>query len=218
MLYAPEQEESKMNNTKEKVSYCIGLETGKNLKLQFMDMDIPLLLNGLQDGLNEYTPKLSTEEVGSILNALRNQIESQQKEYISQVAEHNKTSGESFLAENRTKADVHTTTSGLQYRILKKGIGATPKLLDVVTVHYQGSFLDGRIFDSSYQREQPSKLPVNRVIPGWSEALQLMQVGDKLQLFIPSYLAYGEMGYGNDIGPNCVLLFEMELIGIEGKE
>lgn len=206
-----------MNNTREKVSYCIGLETGKNLKQQFMDMDVSLLLNGLQDGLNEATPKLKNEEIESILQALRHQIESQQKEFINQMAEHNKASGESFLAGNRHKTDIHTTASGLQYRILKKGIGHSPKLLDVVTVHYQGAFLDGRVFDSSYQREKPSSFPVNRVIPGWSEALQLMQTGDKWQLFIPSYLAYGEIGFGNEIGPNSVLVFEMELIGIEGK-
>lgn len=204
-----------MESTKEKVSYCIGLETGKNLKQQFVDMDYKLLFEGFQDAINEANPKLKTEEIQSILGALRQQIESQQKEFIDKFAQENKKAGEVFLEANKNKEEVKTTASGLQYKVLKSGNGASPKLLDNVTVHYQGSFIDGRVFDSSYAREKPNTFPVNRVIPGWSEALQLMKVGDKWQVFLPSYLAYGELGFGNDIGPNSVLVFEMELLGIE---
>jgi FKBP-type peptidyl-prolyl cis-trans isomerase FklB len=205
-----------MNTTKEKVSYCIGLETGKNLKQQFMDMDFKFLLDGFHDAINEANPKLQKDEIQSILTTLRQQIESQQKEFIGKLALENKKAGETFLEQNKTKPGIKTTASGLQYRIIETGTGATPSLLDVVTVHYKGTFIDGKVFDSSIARGTPNTFPVNRVIPGWSEVLQLMKVGDKWEVFIPSYLAYGEIGFGNDIPPNSVLVFEMQLIKIEG--
>jgi FKBP-type peptidyl-prolyl cis-trans isomerase FklB len=203
-----------MKSTKEKVSYCIGLETGKNLKQQFTDIDMDLLNEGFQDGITNSSPKLSQDEIRSILIALRNQIESQQKQYIAQVAEENKKEGETFLSTNKTKEGVVTLSSGLQYKVMKEGAGEKPTLFDVVSVHYKGHFVDGRVFDSSYERGKPQVFPVNRVIQGWSEALQMMKVGDKWQLFIPHYLAYGEHGFGQEIGPNTTLIFEMELLSI----
>ena len=203
-----------MKSTREKVSYCIGLETGKNLKQQFVDMDLQLLSEGFHDALSDADPKLSHDEVRSVMIALRKQVESQQKQFISKLSEENKKAGEAFLAENKKKEGVTTLSSGLQYKVITKGDGPSPTLLDVVTAHYKGTFLDGRVFDSSYERGKPNVFPVNRVIPGWAEVLQLMQVGDKWQVFIPSYLAYGEMGFGNEIGPNTTLIFEMELINI----
>ena len=206
-----------MKNTKEKVSYCIGLESGKSIRQQFTDIDVNLLNEGFLDGLNSTAPKLSQEEIRSILVALREQIAMQQKEYISQLAEENKKAGEAFLSTNKQKEGVVTLPSGLQYKSLKEGSGEKPSLFDVVNVHYKGAFIDGRVFDSSYERGQPQAFPVNRTIHGWSEALQKMKVGDKWQIFVPHYLAYGEQGYGPEIGPNSTLVFEMELLGIQAQ-
>jgi FKBP-type peptidyl-prolyl cis-trans isomerase FklB len=204
-----------MKTTKEKVSYCIGLETGRNLMRQFSDMDVDLLLDGFQDALTQSDPKLQQDEVQSIMQALRQQVEQQQKVFYSKLSEQNKKEGETFLKENKEKEGIVTLASGLQYKVLQEGTGAKPTPVDVVSVHYRGTFLNGQIFDSSYERGKPHSFPVNRVIPGWSEALQLMRVGDKWQIFVPHYLAYGEAGFGNEIGPNTTLVFEMELLGIE---
>lgn len=203
-----------MKTTKEKVSYCIGLETGRNLMRQFSDMDIELLLEGFQDALTESSPKLAQDEVQSIMQALRNQVEQQQKAFYAKVSEQNRKEGETFLTDNKVKEGVIVLNSGLQYKVLSAGTGPKPSPADVVSVHYRGSFINGKIFDSSYERGKPHSFPVNRVIPGWSEALQLMRVGDKWQIFVPHYLAYGEAGFGNEIGPNTTLVFEMELLGI----
>lgn len=204
--------ESKSN--KEKASYCIGLEAGNSIRMQFDDIDLELLLNGFQDAIKQTKPKISKEEFQSIMNLLRQQVEQQQKAYISQMAVQNKKAGEEFLAKNKEQEGIHTLPSGLQYKILESGEGPSPLLTDFVTVHYSGNFITGKVFDSSYEREKPHVFPVNRVIAGWAEALQLMKVGDKWQLFIPSYLAYGEAGFPPHIEPNTTLIFEMKLLGI----
>jgi FKBP-type peptidyl-prolyl cis-trans isomerase FklB len=208
-----------MKSTKEKVSYCIGLETARNLRNQFADIDMQCLTEGFNDALSESTPKLAQEEVHSILVALKNQVETQQRQHFAKIAEENKKRSETFMNENKSKDGVFTLTSGLQYKVLAKGQLASqhPTPLDFVKIHYRGSFIDGRVFDSSYQRGQPHVFPLNRVIPGWIEALQLMTVGDKWQVFIPAYLAYGEVGFGQEIGPNMALVFEIELLGINEK-
>ena len=208
-----------MDSTKEKVSYCIGLETGRNLRHQFADMDVERLNEGFQDALSETDPKLKQEEIQSIMNALKNQIEMQQRQHFSKVAEDNKKRSEAFLDENKNKDGVETLTSGLQYKVMSSGpsSGVHPTPLDFVKIHYRGNFIDGRVFDSSYQRGQPHVFPLNRVIAGWTEVLQLMKVGDKWEVYIPAYLAYGEMGFGQEIGPNTALVFEIELLGINEK-
>lgn len=208
-----------MKSTKEKVSYCIGLETARNLRMQFADMDLQCLTDGFNDALSETAPKLTQEEIQSILVSLRRQVETQQKQMYTKVADENKKQGEAFLNENKTKEGVITLSSGLQYKVLQKANDTSvhPTPLDVVKIHYRGTFTNGRVFDSSYQRGEPQILPMNRIIPGWSEILQLMSVGDKWQVFIPSYLAYGEMGFGQVIGPNMALVFEIELLGINEK-
>lgn len=203
-----------MKSTKERVSYCIGLETGKNLKHQFADIDMELLNQGFQDGLTETNPKLAPNEIAAILTSLKSQIEEQQKQYIAQMAEKNKKEGEGFLHLNKQKSDVVCLPSGLQYKILVEGEGPNPTLFDTVSIHYTGSFIDGTVFDSSHQRGEPTLFPVNRVIQGWSEGLQLMKAGAKWQLFIPHYLAYGEHGFGREIGPNTTLIFEVECLAI----
>lgn len=203
-----------MNSSKEKVSYCIGLETGRSLKQQFADIDFKLLIEGFEDAIEEKAPKIPTEEVRTVMQALKQQIEVQQRQFIAKVSEENKQIGEAFLSENKVKEGIVALPSGLQYKIIEKGAGASPTSIDLVQTHYKGYFIDGRVFDSSYERGTPQVFPVNRVIAGWSEALKMMRVGDKWQLFVPSYLAYGEAGFGNEIAPNTTLIFEMELLGI----
>ncbi len=207
-----------MENTKDKVSYCVGYETGKNLKMQFADINMELLKEGFQDAIKEATPRLEEKEIVSILTTLRQQIEMQQKQYIAQLADKNKKEGETYLQSNKQKEGIVALPSGLQYKVVKSGSGNHPTLFDTVSIHYKGQFLDGQVFDSSYERKQPLSLPVNRVIPGWSEALQLMKVGDQWQLFIPHYLAYGEHGFAPQIGPNSTLVFEVELLEINPKQ
>ncbi len=203
-----------MKTAKEKVSYCIGLETGKNLRQQFAEIETDLLMQGLTDGLTSAPPKLSMEEIGAVLSNLKMQIEEQQKKYIADLADRNKKEGEAFLNFNKQKDDVVCLPSGLQYKVLVPSEGKKATLFDTVSVHYTGKFISGDVFDSSYQRGEPAIFPVNRVIPGWSEALQLMKEGEKWQIFIPHYLAYGEHGMGREIGPNTTLIFEMEILSI----
>lgn len=203
-----------MDTNKEKVSYCIGLEAGKNIKGQFKDIDHSLLIKGFGDALAEKAPALAKEEIVKILQALQNQVQEQQKVFLEQLAEKNKNDGEEFLKKNKRDEDVNTLPSGLQYKILQSGSGKSPSTHDEVTVHYRGTLINGNVFDSTYDREAPATFPVSRVIPGWTEALKKMRVGDKWQIFIPSYLAYGENGYGPYIEPNSTLIFDMELIKI----
>lgn len=203
-----------MKSTREKVSYCLGLETGRNLQRQFNDMDIELLRKGFEDAIANNNPKLNQDEIQSIMQALRQQVETQQRQFYAKLSEQNRQEGENYLENNKAQEGVTTLKSGLQYKVLAAGTGPKPTPADVVSVHYRGSFINGTIFDSSYERGKPQVFPLNRVIPGWSEALQLMHVGDKWQIVIPHYLAYGEAGFGNEIGPNTTLVFEMELLGI----
>ena len=141
-----------------------------------------------------------------------------QQEMAKKLGEKNKAEGEAFLAENKKKEGVITLPSGLQYKVIKAGTGKKPKATDTVTVHYQGTLIDGKEFDSSYRRGQPVTFPVNGVIPGWTEALQLMEEGAKWQIFIPSSLAYGDRGAGRDIGPHATLIFEIELVSIQEQK
>ena len=207
-----------METNKEKVSYCIGMEAGKNLKGQFSDLDEKLMMEGFQDGISSATSKVSQEETHALLTALQKQIQKQQQEYVTKVANQNKVAGEAFLAENKNKEGVVTLASGLQYEVLNEGEGESPKLNDLVLTHYKGEFIDGQVFDNSYERGKPQPFPVNQVISGWSEALQLMKPGAKWKLVVPSYLAYGETGFQREIPPNATLIFEMELLEVNPSE
>ena len=191
-----------MESNREKVSYCIGLQTGSQILGQFSELDQELLKKGFSDALGQKNPALERDEIQNILQALQKQIQEQQKVYIEELAQKNKEEGEAFLEENKAKEGVKSLSSGLQYKVLKEGTGTSPKMADTVSVHYRGSLLNGTVFDSTYERDKPQEFPVSRVIPGWSEALKQMKVGDKWQIFIPSYLAYGEQGYGPQIEPN----------------
>lgn len=203
-----------METPREKISYCIGLEAGKGIISQFADLDLDLLVKGFQDAIFNAPLQLEMDEIRAALTTLRTQMQEQQKAFVQKMAEDNKKTGEEFLTQNKSKDGVITLASGLQYKVLKAGSGKSPTLFDVVSTHYKGYFIDGKVFDSSYDRNTPQLFPVNRVIPAWSEALQLMKEGDKWQIFAPAYLAYGEHGFQNQIPPNATLVFDMELLQV----
>lgn len=200
---------------KERLSYTMGVEMGNNLKKQSIDVDPDVLFRGLKDVLSGSTLLMSDEEMLAVKNAFRQEMMRKQAEEIQKLAEKNKKEGEAFLEENKKKEGVKTLSSGLQYKVIAEGTGRSPKATDTVTVNYRGTFVDGKEFDSSYKRGQPASFPVNGVIPGWTEALQLMKEGAKWQIAVPAGLAYGEKGAGNIIGPNAVLIFDIELISIK---
>jgi FKBP-type peptidyl-prolyl cis-trans isomerase FklB len=200
---------------KERSSYAIGIDIGRGLKAQGMEIDANSLAKGLTDALAGSKPLLSDKELAAAMADLQKTATAHAQEMITKLAERNKKDGDAFLADNKKKEGVKSLPSGLQYKVVKEGKGATPRKTDVVTTHYRGTFLDGTEFDSSYRRNEPAKFPVNRVIKGWTEALQLMKVGDKWQLFIPSALAYGEQGMGQDIPPNATLIFDIELLDVK---
>jgi FKBP-type peptidyl-prolyl cis-trans isomerase FklB len=209
------QENLVLKNQKDKISYIIGMDIGTNLKKQSIDIDSNILAKGVKDALAGTKPLLTEQEIQETMMAFQKEMMAKQEE----IGKKNKKEGETFLAENKKKEGVKTLPSGLQYKVIKAGTGKKPKLSDTVTAHYRGTLIDGTEFDSSYKRGQPATFPVSGgMIPGWTEALQLMEEGAKWQLFIPSNLAYGEKGAGRDIGPNATLIFEIELVSIQEKK
>ena len=202
---------------KERSSYAIGLDIGRNLKGEELDVDTTVLAKGIADALAGSKPSMSRKELEQTMQELQKDAEAKMAARMAERAasgKKNKQEGQEFLAANKAKEGVKTLPSGLQYKIIKQGTGATPKATDTVTTHYRGTLLNGKVFDSSYDRNEPAKFGVSQVIPGWTEALQLMKVGDKWQLFIPAELAYGEKGAGADIPPNATLIFEIELLDV----
>jgi len=199
----------------DRFSYMIGQDIGKSLKDLDTIVQIPVLVRGIEDALKNRSSMLTEEEMTKLKQELSMKMQSAMMAKQQVSGGKNKTEGEKFLAENKTKPGVVTTASGLQYTILKEGSGPKPLATDKVSVHYKGTLIDGTKFDSSYDRNEPVTFPVNGVIPGWTEALQLMKVGGKYKLFVPPNLGYGERGAGDKIGPNAVLIFEVELLKIE---
>lgn len=209
---------SPLKTEKDKVSYAIGMNIGGNFKRQHIDVDPNLFMQGIKDATSGGKTLLTEDEERAVLTQFQGELRAKMQEEAKQAAETNKKAGEEFLAANKTKQGVVTLPSGLQYKILKEGNGPKPTASDTVECNYRGTLINGTEFDSSYKRGEPAKFPVNGVIKGWTEALQLMPVGSKWQLFIPSDLAYGERGTpGGEIGPNSTLVFEVELLGIEPK-
>jgi FKBP-type peptidyl-prolyl cis-trans isomerase FklB len=203
-----------LKSQKDKISYSIGINMGRNLKQMAVEIDPDTFAKGFKDAFAGAKTLLSDEEMQTVLTALKKEMDAEQTEKMKVVGEKNKKDGEAFLAENKKKEGVKTLASGLQYKVIKEGTGKIPKVTDKVSTHYQGTLIDGTEFDSSYKRGEPATFPVKGVIPGWTEALQLMKVGSKWQLFIPAKLAYGDRGAGPNIGPNAVLIFTMELLSI----
>lgn len=205
-----------LKNQRDKVSYGIGMDIGKGLKSQSVDIDPDILARAVKDVLSGGKLLMTDEEFRETMTNFRNEMMAKQVARMKELAEKNKKEGEEFLAENKKKEGVVTLPSGLQYKIINDGTGEKPAATDTVTVNYRGTLINGTEFDSTATHGQPATFRVNGVIPGWTEALQLMKEGSKWQIFIPSSLAYGERGTGRgEIGPNATLIFDVELISIQ---
>jgi FKBP-type peptidyl-prolyl cis-trans isomerase FklB len=207
-----------LKTQKEKASYALGMNFGTGLRKQSIDIDPAILARGLRDSFSNGKTLLTEDEAKAVLTQLQTDVRKKQQEMAQQLGDTNKKQGIAFLEANKTKDGVVTLPSGLQYKVLQEGTGPKPAPTDTVVCNYRGTLLDNAEFDSSYKRGQPATFPVTGVIKGWTEALQLMPVGSKWQLFIPSELAYGERGAGGQIGPNATLIFEVELLSIQAKD
>ncbi len=195
-------------------SYAVGIDIGRNLRRTAVEFDLSSLTRGIYDVLGERELQLTDEEMAELLRDLAAKSQLAQAQRREELLQRNKEDGDAFLAANSKKDGVITTTSGLQYEVLAEGSGPKPAATDRVSVNYRGSLVDGTEFDSSERRGGPATFVVNQVIDGWTEALQLMSVGSKYRLAIPSELAYGENGSGPAIGPNATLIFDVELLEI----
>jgi FKBP-type peptidyl-prolyl cis-trans isomerase FklB len=207
-----------LKTQKDKASYALGMNFGTGLRKQSIDIDPAILARGLRDSFSNGKTLLTEDEAKAVLTQLQSDVRKKQQELALQLGETNKKQGLEFLEANKTKDGVVTLPSGLQYKVLQEGTGPKPAPTDTVVCNYRGTLLDSTEFDSSYKHGQPVTFPVTGVIKGWTEALQLMPVGSKWQLFIPSALAYGERGFGGQIGPNATLIFEVELLSIQPKD
>lgn len=208
-----EDKPPQLKDLKDKASYAIGLNVGFNMKRQNVDLNQDAFNAGMKDALSGRKPLLTEQEVRETMIAFEKDMQDKR----SQLAQKNSGESQKFMLDNKSKDGVKTTASGLQYKVVKEGNGAQPKSSDTVTVNYRGTLTDGTEFDSSYRRGQPASFPVSGVIKGWTEALQLMKVGSKYQLFIPPDLAYGQTGQGS-IPPNAVLIFEVELLDVKSPQ
>ncbi|MGB8457903.1 MAG: FKBP-type peptidyl-prolyl cis-trans isomerase [Candidatus Acidiferrum sp.] len=207
-----------LTTQKDKASYAIGLNIGRSMRKDDVDIDPNLLLRGMKDGLADAKPLLTDDEAKATMVALQADLRAKHEAKVELEAATNKKEGDAFLAENKTKEGVVTLPSGLQYKVLVEGTGPKPTATDTVVCNYKGMLLDNTEFDSSYKRGEPATFPVTGIIKGWTEALELMPVGSKWQLFIPPDLAYGARGgAGGGIGPNATLVFEVELMSIKPK-
>jgi FKBP-type peptidyl-prolyl cis-trans isomerase len=212
---APAAAAGKPTTLDQRACYAIGLGFGKNLKEQGINLDTQMLMQGLRDALTDAEPKLTEAEIESTMNEFRTAFVAMQEAKAKQASDKNTQEGKAFLEANKAKPGVKVTPSGLQYQIVQDGQGTPPKSTDTVRVHYKGTLIDGTEFDSSYSRNQPATFPLDGVIKGWTEGLQLVKPGGKIKLFIPSELAYGENGApGSPIGPNSVLVFDIELLEV----
>ncbi len=206
-----------LKTDKDKVSYAIGVNIGKSMRKDTVDVDPAIFARGMKDALAGGKLLLTDDEMKIVLTKLQGDLRARQEQAMQKAGELNKKAGDDFLAQNKTKEGIVALPDGLQYKILKEGTGPKPAATDSVVCNYRGTLIDGTEFDSSYKRGQPATFPVSGVIKGWTEAVQLMPVGSKWQLFLPADLAYGNRGAGPDIGPNATLIFEVELLSIQNK-
>lgn len=209
---------SALQTQKEKESYSIGYEVGRSMRTDGVDVDSGILTQGMEDAINQKEPRLKDEEMRKLIVDLRKKAREAQLRKVQEQSVQNAKESEQFLAENRKKESIKVTESGLQYRILKEGDGPVPGPEDFVKVNYRGTFIDGKEFDSSYAKGEPARVQADGVIKGWTEALAMMKVGSRWQLFVPPELAYGRGGLGQRIPPNKVLVFDMELLSVEKGE
>jgi len=204
----------KLNNEKEKASYMVGMDMAQGLQPIKDEIDIAIVIQALETSFKGGKPLLTAEEAQTVKQEFMRKLQAEQAAKTKASAEKNKAEGDKFMAENKKKAGVKVTPSGLQYIVLKQGTGKKPTANDQVKVHYVGTLIDGTKFDSSYDRGQPAQFPLNGVIKGWTEALQLMTVGSKYKLFIPPQKAYGDKSPTPKIPPNSTLVFEVELVEV----
>ena len=214
LVAAPVMAETPLKTDEDRLSYSLGLIMGQRLKQEFSELKVDVMAQAVKDLYADDTLKMTEAEVKETMQAYQQQKMLEQQEAQAKAAEDNLKAGQEFMTANGKKKGVVTTESGLQYQVLTAGNGAKPKLTDQVKVHYEGKLLNGEVFDSSYKRGEPVTFGLNQVIQGWQEGLQLMPVGSKWKIFIPSDLAYGPGGTGGPIGPNETLVFDVELLGI----
>lgn len=203
-----------LDTEKERFSYSIGMEIGENLRLTELDIIPELVAEGLKNALENKGLLLNKEEAQQVRIAFQEKIAQKKQKQAQKVAKQNQNHGQKFLQKNKNKTGVKVTPTGLQYKVLENGNGTSPGLDDTVTVHYKGMLLNGTVFDSSYQRQEPAKFPLRRVISGWQQALTMMQEGDKWKIFLPPQLAYKDKKVGPLITPNSTLIFEVELLSV----
>ena len=211
---APATGPLELKSLKDKASYTIGFNIGSSLMRDEVELDPAFIFEGLSDAIQGKRRRLTDEEIEKVMKDFQEQVGKRQQARNQSSEKNNTTQGAAFLAANAKKPGVVTLPSGLQYKVVKAGTGATPTAQDTVKTHYRGTLINGKEFDSSYSRGKPAQFPVSGVIRGWTEALQKMKVGAKWQLYIPSNLAYGPRGAGSQIGPNATLIFDIELLEI----
>ena len=215
---APAKEASAANaqfgTTKDKVSYIIGFMNGSGMQKEGVEINPDVFFKGMQDGLAGKESSIPEADMRETMSAFQKEMMAKMQEKRAKAGEQGAKDGAAFLAANKKKDGVKTTKSGLQYKVITAGKGPIPKATDTVVTHYRGTFINGKEFDSSYKRGEPATFPVTGVIKGWTEALQLMPIGSKWQLYVPAELGYGERGAGSDIPPNSALIFDIELLGI----
>jgi FKBP-type peptidyl-prolyl cis-trans isomerase len=210
---AAEKKESK--EQKDKISYSVGYQMGGDFKRQGVELNPKLFLKGVQDAMSGAKPQMTPQEMNQTLVDLKKKIVADERKDRQAKAQKALAEGEAFLAANGKKEGVVTLPTGLQYKVVREGSGASPKATDNVTVNYRGTLVDGTEFDSSYKRNKPATFRVDRVIPGWTQALTMMKTGAKWQLFIPAKLGYGERGAGSKIPPGSTLIFDVELVSVQ---
>ncbi|MBT3984197.1 MAG: FKBP-type peptidyl-prolyl cis-trans isomerase [Bacteriovoracaceae bacterium] len=204
-----------MDTDQQKVSYIIGRQIGGDFRNQGIEINFDDFSQGVRSAFLAEASEVDEAETARVMNAFQQKMQAKAQEMASKMGDKNRTLGETFLAENKTKEGVLVTASGLQYRVLETGSGKSAELTSTVETHYEGALIDGTVFDSSYKRGETTSFPVNGVIPGWTEALQLMKEGDIWELVIPSDLAYGAQGAGQAIEPHSTLKFKVELITVK---
>lgn len=215
MSVANLQGQTDLTNRADSISYALGMDVGNNISRLGVELNAEMIYQGLKDVFMGAESQMTKEEVQTYMQSFQQEAMAAQQQVQQQRAQDAKAKGEAFLAENAQRDSVTVTESGLQYQVLRAGEGTSPAATDTVKVHYEGRLLDGKVFDSSYQRGQPIEFPLNGVIPGWTEGVQLMKEGAKYRFFIPSQLAYGARGAGQDIGPNETLIFDVELLEVK---
>jgi FKBP-type peptidyl-prolyl cis-trans isomerase FklB len=212
ICYADEKLDLKDQKNKE--SYSLGYQFGQSLKAQGLEVNLDVYISGIKDCLGGKQPAMTQEEIRATISELQNRLMAVREKELKEMAEKNLGPSQAFLEENRKKEGVKVLPSGLQYKVLTEGSGKIPKATDTVTVHYIGALINGAEFDNSYKRGQPITVPVNGVLPGWNEALQLMKEGSKWQIFIPPTLGYGDRGMG-PVPPNSIMIYEVELLSVK---